>query len=96
MTDQTRRILIRWAESNNAVWNDLYPLSHAEKLRLDVCSKCGAEVDFLILQSHVSEQGVQQALDEVAEWIGDTSACVGATGLISGRSRLTLVACQPP
>ena len=75
MTYEEHRILIRWAGTENAPWNECYPLSHDTRLDLVVCSECGARVDFLILQSDVSEQEIATALDDLREWIADTSTC---------------------
>jgi hypothetical protein len=69
------RILIRWAGTENLVWNEWYPLSHGSRVGLEVCSKCGARVDFLILASNVSEQEIAGALADLREWIEGTSAC---------------------
>jgi len=75
MTYEEHRILIRWTGTDNLVWNERYPLSHGERSGLEVCDKCGARVDFLILQSDVSEYEIATALDDLRECIADAGAC---------------------
>ena len=75
MTYEEHRILVRWAGMHNLVWDDSYPLSHGERAGLEVCDKCGIGVDFLILQSDVSEEEIQRSLDELREWMADSSFC---------------------
>jgi hypothetical protein len=75
MMHEEHRILIRWTGTDNPFWNEWYPLSNESRLGLEVRPQCGAHVDFLILQSNVSEQEIARALHELREWIADTGPC---------------------
>jgi hypothetical protein len=69
MTAQEHRILARWSGAESVPWDEHYPQRGVTRLNLFVCGKCDARVDFLILQSDVSEQEMDSALDKVRDWL---------------------------